>query len=219
MVGSRKALRYAPPRFFSSARSDCSRSSSTLGVIGELHRGGDRVVAGHLRDRAVHRLADAAVGGMSLRRRAQLDDVHRLARVHVHVEPDAIGHGHRVATRRRAARWRPVRRAARRSAPSPRASRRARRLRRSPPVRRSRAAASAAATRASAGDGAADRGTRRSRPARRSDSACARRRGRACGGDSRGRRRRRAAPPRGRRLTSARDQLQQLIVGQVLDAL
>ena len=29
---------------------------------------------------------------MALRRGAQLDDVHRLARVHVHVEPDAVGH-------------------------------------------------------------------------------------------------------------------------------
>ena len=67
-----------------------------LGVIGELHRGGDGAVAGLLGDQRVHPLADAAVGGMPLRRRAQLDDVHRLARVHVHVEAHAVGHRHRV---------------------------------------------------------------------------------------------------------------------------
>ena len=63
-----------------------------LRVIGELHRRGDGAVAGLLGDQRVHLLADAAVGRMALRRGAQLDDVHGLARVHLHVEPDAIGH-------------------------------------------------------------------------------------------------------------------------------
>ena len=51
---------------------------------------------GDVGDRAVHQLADAAVGRVALRRRAQLDDVHRFARVHVHVEADAIRHHHGV---------------------------------------------------------------------------------------------------------------------------
>ena len=53
-------------------------------------------MAGALLDQAVHRLGDAPVRGMALRRAAELDQVHRLARVHVEIEPDAIGHGHRV---------------------------------------------------------------------------------------------------------------------------
>src|SRR5713226_2467208 len=63
-----------------------------LGVIRELHRGGDRHVPGAAGDQRVHLLADAAVSGVPLRRRAQLDDVHRFARVHLHVKPDAVGH-------------------------------------------------------------------------------------------------------------------------------
>ena len=65
-------------------------------MVGELHRRGNRAVAGLLGDERVHLLADAAVRRMSLRRAAQLDDVHRLARVHVHVEAHAVGHGHGV---------------------------------------------------------------------------------------------------------------------------
>ena len=61
-------------------------------MIRELHRGRDRAVTGDVGDRAVHLLADAAVRGMSLRRGPQLDHVHRFARVHLHVEADAIGH-------------------------------------------------------------------------------------------------------------------------------
>ena len=87
-----------------------------LGVIGELHRAGDGAVPGLLRDQGVHALADAAIGGMPLRRRAQLDDVHRLARVHVHVEPHAVGHRHRVRGNRRMAARMQLARAARRSA-------------------------------------------------------------------------------------------------------
>ena len=38
---------------------------------------------------------------MALRRGPQLDDVHRLAGVHLHAVADAVGHGHRVLRRRR----------------------------------------------------------------------------------------------------------------------
>ena len=53
-------------------------------------------MAGAIGDQAVHLLADAAVGGVALRRGAQFDDVHGLARVHVHVEADPIRHRHRI---------------------------------------------------------------------------------------------------------------------------
>src|SRR6185436_10028547 len=56
-----------------------------LCVIDEGHRVRDGSVAGALGDEAVHLLADAAVGGMALRRGAQLDDVHRFAREAMHV--------------------------------------------------------------------------------------------------------------------------------------
>jgi hypothetical protein len=65
-------------------------------VVGEAHRGGEGAVASLLGDEAVHPLADAAVRGVALRRRAQLDHVHRLPRVQLHVEADAVGHRHRV---------------------------------------------------------------------------------------------------------------------------
>ena len=82
-------------RFRSSSRSALSRSSSTSNDRRTASRG-DRAMAGLIARSAVHLLADAAVGGVSLRRRAQLDDVHRFARVHVHVEADAVGHRDRV---------------------------------------------------------------------------------------------------------------------------
>ena len=47
--------------------------------------------SGALLDQAVHRLADAAVGGVTLRGGAQLDHVHRLARIHLHVVAQAVG--------------------------------------------------------------------------------------------------------------------------------
>ena len=113
---------------------------------------------------AVHLLADAAVGGVPLRRGAQLDHVHRLARVHLHVEADAVGHRHRVGRGGLEAGGAERFVELRRARPSPASSRRA------TPASRERvglgvavARATAAATRASAADGAADRGTRRSR--------------------------------------------------------
>ena len=47
-----------------------------FGVIDELHRGGKRAMAGLLCDQRVHPLTDSAIRGMSLRSRAQLDEVH-----------------------------------------------------------------------------------------------------------------------------------------------
>ena len=56
----------------------------------------DGAVAGLLGDEAVHLLRDLAVGGVARRHRAQLDEVHRLARVHLHREPDPVRERHRV---------------------------------------------------------------------------------------------------------------------------
>ncbi len=149
----------------------------------------------------VHRLADAPVRGMSLRRRPQLDDVHRLARVHLHVEPDAVRHRHRVRCDRRQAGG--VQRIVQfgRRVHHLASSRRGRRRLRWHRARRSRGARRAAATRGSAGGDAADRGTRRSRRGRRSDTPCARTRVPACGGDSPGARCTPGARARGRRPT------------------
>src|SRR5439155_16796211 len=62
------------------------------GAVDERHGRGDRLVAGHLGDLSVHLVGDGAIGGMALRARAQLDEVHRLARVHLDGEADAVGH-------------------------------------------------------------------------------------------------------------------------------
>ena len=83
-------------RFVSAARSAFSRSSSTSEWSAYCHRVRDEPMSRLLGDQGVHLLADAPVGGMSLRSGAQLDQVHRLARVHFHVETDAVGHRHRV---------------------------------------------------------------------------------------------------------------------------
>ena len=61
---------------------------------------GEAAVAGLLRDEAMHRLADASVRGMALRRGPELEDVHRLAGVHLHVEADPVGHAHGVGRHR-----------------------------------------------------------------------------------------------------------------------
>ena len=68
-------------------------------MIDELHCFRDGEVSGLFGDQRVHLLADAAVGGMTLRRSAQLDEVHGLARVHLHIEADAVGHRDRVLRR------------------------------------------------------------------------------------------------------------------------
>lgn len=65
-------------------------------MIGKLHRRGDGAMAGDIGDQLVHALTDAAVRRMALRSRAELDDVHRLARVHVHVEANAVRHDDRI---------------------------------------------------------------------------------------------------------------------------
>ena len=53
-------------------------------------------MAGLLGDQAMHRLAHPPVRRVALGRRAQLDHVHGLPRVHLQVEADPVGHGHRV---------------------------------------------------------------------------------------------------------------------------
>jgi hypothetical protein len=68
-------------------------------VIDEVHRRRDRVVARTLAYQGVHLLAHAPVGRVALRRRAKLQEMHRLACVHVHVEPHPVGH--RDGVRRR----------------------------------------------------------------------------------------------------------------------
>src|SRR5436189_10726 len=57
-----------------------------LRVIREPHRGREGAVAGALGDQPVQRLCDPPVGGMALRGAAELDQVHRLARVHLHIK-------------------------------------------------------------------------------------------------------------------------------------
>ena len=75
-----------------------------------VHRGSDRGV--ERGDLAVQLVGDRAVGGMALAPRAQLDQVHRLARVEVEHVADAVAEAERVrrgggqARRRRAARTR-----------------------------------------------------------------------------------------------------------------
>jgi hypothetical protein len=54
---------------------------------------GDGVMARDVGDGAVHRWQMRRYED-ALRRGSQLDDVHRLARVHVHVEAHAVGHHH-----------------------------------------------------------------------------------------------------------------------------
>src|ERR1700743_3062971 len=58
-------------------------------VVEELHRRGDAGVDGG--DSFVHRLGDGAVGGVALAAGAQLDQVHRLARVQVEDVADTEG--------------------------------------------------------------------------------------------------------------------------------
>ncbi len=68
-------------------------------VIRKLHRAGNGVVTGPFRDQPVHRLAHSSIRRMPLWRRAEFDDVHGFTRVHVHVEPHAVGHDDRVGGR------------------------------------------------------------------------------------------------------------------------
>ena len=147
----------------------------------------------------MHLLADPAICGMPLRRRPQLDEVHRLARVHIDVEANAVGHGDRVgATSRQPAPAIAVvqlRRSVHDARPVVERARLADRVGLGEAMPRSRAAA----TRASAAGGAAGRGTRRSRSARRIGRSCARTRGPGGGGGCRDRRRRLRARARGRR--------------------
>ena len=61
-------------------------------MIGKRIAAATAMMAGAVRNQRVHLLAYAAIRGMPLRRRAQLDEMHGLAGVHLHVEPDAICH-------------------------------------------------------------------------------------------------------------------------------
>ncbi len=65
-------------------------------VIDESHGLRDGAMSGLLGDQAVHLLADPSIGRVPLRSRAQLEQVHRLTRVHLHREADAVGHRERV---------------------------------------------------------------------------------------------------------------------------
>ena len=89
----------AASRFRSIARSEPRRSSSTTLWSANFIASGNRVVSRRLVDEPVHLLTDTAIRRMPLRGRAQLDQVHRFARVHLHVEADAVGHHHGVLRR------------------------------------------------------------------------------------------------------------------------
>ena len=54
------------------------------------HRAGHQVVPGNAIDQAMHLAADVPVRRVSLGRRAQLDHVHRLTRIHLDQVADAV---------------------------------------------------------------------------------------------------------------------------------
>ena len=65
-------------------------------VIDVRHHLGDGAVPSLLGDQAGHALRDGSVGGVPLRRAAELDEVHRLPGVHVHHESELVGQRHGV---------------------------------------------------------------------------------------------------------------------------
>ena len=106
-VGSSRSAKVPPPgrtrvvpgqcvadfsgRRRSARRSDSRRSRSVDSVVDEGHGLGQRPVPGDLGDGPVHLLGHPAVRGVALGSRAQLDEVHRLARVELHDVADAVG--------------------------------------------------------------------------------------------------------------------------------
>ena len=119
-------------------------------------------VARPLGDEPVHGLADAPVRGVPLGRRPELQHVHRLAGVHLHVEADPVGHAHRIGRHGGEARGRDgvVERGRRLHDPPPVGA--AARPPPRPRAWRTRGGGRAAATRATAGGAAGGRGRRRS---------------------------------------------------------
>src|SRR6185503_3110693 len=81
-------------------------AGSRAAWVDMAHGGRQLGMSGLLRDEPVHRLADAPVRRMALRRGAKLEHVHGLAGVHLHVIPHAVGHGHRIGGHRGEARAR-----------------------------------------------------------------------------------------------------------------
>src|SRR4029450_5897808 len=65
-------------------------------VVRVPHGHGDGVVARLLVDQPVHLLHDPPIHRMTLWRGPKLDPVHPLSSVHLHDEPDAVGHAPRV---------------------------------------------------------------------------------------------------------------------------
>ena len=63
-----------------------------VGAVRKTHRVRYQPMAGLFRDEPVHGLADPPVRRVALGRRPQLDEVHGLAGVEIHVEADAIRH-------------------------------------------------------------------------------------------------------------------------------
>jgi hypothetical protein len=67
-----------------------------VAAVDVRHRPRDRAVPRRGLDELVHRVRHAPVGRVALRARAELDQVHRLARAHLHDEADAVRHRDRV---------------------------------------------------------------------------------------------------------------------------
>jgi len=86
----------ASPRRRSAARSASRRSSANLRVVGERHGRRQRAVPRPLGDQAVHRLRDTAGRPGGPGARCAVDEMHRLPRVHLHVEAEPVGHGHGI---------------------------------------------------------------------------------------------------------------------------
>ena len=171
------------PRCFACARiSERMRSSrGSVSRSTKRHRRGDRRV--DPRDLRVQRVRDGAVGRVALAARAQLDQVHRLARVHVEHVADPVAEAERVGRQLRPAELDGCARTRRASARARRGSRRPRRPRSSSSGHaRAEVGRRASATGRSACGGAGGRGRRRSRRRPRSGSGAPRSRGRAGGG-------------------------------------
>ena len=77
----------------SARRSECRRSRSWDPKSTCDMASANKPVAGLVGDEAVHLVGHPAVARMTLRTGAELDEVHRLAGVHLHGVPDPVGQG------------------------------------------------------------------------------------------------------------------------------
>src|SRR3970040_862741 len=67
-----------------------------VAVVDVIHRIGDQSMPRHLFDRPVHLVGHPSVGRMTGGLAAQLDEMERLTRVHLHDEPNVECEGHDI---------------------------------------------------------------------------------------------------------------------------